>query len=834
MKKHSLCFAFLAFFAIPAFFVSCGGDDPINLESDSTYRSLQQNLVEAIGLCASGDPRCPAIDIPDPGSSSSPGGDPGPGGSSDSNPDPGGSSDSNPGTGGSSSSAVAPGPGILACAIQQSDRDVYVTNSIVPVVTCDGALVGGSGVTFTPPTDITVAGGQITFNNIGVFSLTARADCGGSLKTAGCPDVNVSPLPSNVYNVPEFTCSWNPSSNVIGGDPSTVSVAINSSNPTLEAHCANRKVFYVINPTLNFPDTAYVAIGAVQTSGTLTGIHGETWTWPPSGPVVFRSTITCNDGAKVGTESRNCAAVSLVAPPKATVSGTRTGTFTGEDYSSSSSRYYFIGSTPAFSHNITAITNNTTAKCDNIRLEIKGGTYSATSPDIPLSTASDNVPITGSASSFAPTTVLPNVTANTVLTGRLIATCRGAFDTLVTTTATLVPNPSLSGTCAWDVAGNRTTPAAGATPSGVRLVNGLGRCGYPASGVADFNLPGSAYSYNSVAWPPSPLLEQVYSGVVAKATCGSTTLTSSPACPNLNVTNVVCGVKADGNNTIVSLSTLCPNANSFDDVEWNVRPPSTNNSGARCFYVTNLTGDYGPQVAHRINGTSFVSGNGNDRGNAAAVKIDGGVYIYVSGNYGYMHNTNNATPGISPPFCHDGTHTLYCSIPSTLAASTVYVPGSYISCRSGNAPAGIGFTGTNVPAAWSTSPNSNWTSPSSSIIYSNVTASATCGTSGTLNASCGNISVVAVTNITIPSGSNVTLNSGTLYRVTFSNPNNGVVQCSSNGGAANDTVIGTYDGEELRIGDYNNLWMVNGARVKPNNTTHLVQLNRQLGCQTTW
>lgn len=292
----------------------------------------------------------------------------------------------------------------------------------------------------------------------------------------------------------------------------------------------------------------------------------------------------------------------------------------------------------------------------------------------------------------------------------------------------------------------------------------------------------------------------------ASCSNGTITVASEPTCTAYTA--------ADG---FSGTNKYCPGI-AWSNIQWNVRPQA---GSTGCFYVLDVTGDWGPQAVHRVNGTPFTSGNGTNRSAAANPKVDGGVYIYIDGSYSYMHNASNVIPGNpgNTPFCVDGLHGLSCTgLPADGSAGTA-VAEPNVTCRSGDTPSGLNWTG--APA---------WTNPVQGAY--NVSVSGTCGDSETLSVSCGTLNVAAagsIVAINVGSGS-VKLEANTVYNVTFTGSGS-VVQCTEN--LTNDTVIGTYDGVELKLGDYNRLWMVNGQRVNPSGT-HQVKLNQTLNCGRAW
>jgi hypothetical protein len=675
------------------------------------------------------------------------------------------------------------------------------------------------------------------------------AQVAGNNQPVSCGTITVTPAPTNSYPDFNFACSWTPNS-VLADEPEKIDIAIDNSTPKLETDC-KREVWLPIkpnDPNPDYRDTAYFEVGVnIPTAGTIIGkrkqeqpnnqwLPDTAWPSPLSGSSAFsvKGTLTCKDNDHIArSKTIDCATLTLRAPPEPSASS-GTITFNGV---SSSPNIYFIGDTVKFSHNIANITNNLEARCDTVMTKISGSGVNGVNDSAKHAMSVSQIAIPQLAQSMAASKGFPAVTTDQNVTASVIAICRGKQYPLATATAKVVPNPSLSGSCSWTAPNGsqlngtpvKTTPAIGAIPGGVTLANSYGRCG----SLTDAALPVSAYGGSGVSpWPSTGLglSEKLYDAVATNVTCAPSV--SQRSCPALNVTSIVCDGEAE-------LSTLCPGV-SWENVQWNVRPTAggSNSSPARCYYVQNFTSDQymvktnagsGEITSFRINGTSFS--NQGDIRTAANNKKDGGIYIYVpAGQITYVHNESGMVAGSGQPFCMDGTHILYCNIPSTIAASTSIVPGSYLSCRSGHTPAGISWTG-GAPSAWPANTTGSWTSPATGTTYSNVGVNATCGSSGTLTASCGTITVVAATAINVGSTS-VRLNANTLYRVTFTGSGS-VVQCTEN--LTNDTVIGTYDGAELRLGDYNRLWMVNGARVNPAaGGTHQVMLNQTLNCNRVW
>jgi hypothetical protein len=211
--------------------------------------------------------------------------------------------------------------------------------------------------------------------------------------------------------------------------------------------------------------TAYFPIGVdIATSGPYPRAEGYSpnRNWPAfSDGFVVKGKLTCTgSGCATASGSVACEPLVINPPPKAitvpALVASRSAQFDNPNYISASSRYYYIGSTPKFIHNITAISNNDLAKCDSIRNEIKGAGITETAGYALAIQANEPIPV--AAQSMTATSAFSSVAANTSVTARVIAKCRGNYDTLVTATATVVPNPSFAAECEW-VNKSNTAPA---------------------------------------------------------------------------------------------------------------------------------------------------------------------------------------------------------------------------------------------------------------------------------------------------------------------------------------------------------------------------------------
>jgi hypothetical protein len=284
-----------------------------------------------------------------------------------------------------------------------------------------------------------------------------------------------------------------------------------------------------------------------------------------------------------------------------------------DNHSYAASKYFFYNAKPAFSHNITAISNNSLAKCDSIRNEIKGPNINETA-GYALAFQNDE-PIPVAARSMTATSAFSAVLVKTAVTARVIAKCRGNYDTLAIVTDTVVPNPTLTGNCAWSV--NPATVGESTQPQGISIVNELGRCG------AGVTYSGGPY--------PLTITKEI---IMDPANSNGITVNASANC-----------------GTYGSLSQTCQQALKFsytdigegDNVgnckyEWNwcnnwpleivktdfVRTHTMNNA---CVFVTGISKL--ATATYKINGQSF-SATLNSAVNLSSIeKADGGYYVWV-------------------------------------------------------------------------------------------------------------------------------------------------------------------------------------------------------------
>jgi hypothetical protein len=359
---------------------------------------------------------------------------------------------------------------------------------------------------------------------------------------------------------------------------------------------------------------------------------------------VVNGKITCiGSGCATASGWVACDPLVINAPPKAAtttnpVSSPRKAQFDNNNYTS----YYYIGSTPKFSHNITAISNNQLAKCDSIRNEIKGPNINETAGYALAIQANEPIPV--AAQSMTATSAFSSVAANTSVTARVIAKCRGNYDTLVTATATVVPNPKLSAdVCKWKTStnaygGGNTMLLTDLSSPPELNGNGYGHCAANLMFLKD-NAP---WNGTLPAWQGE---EETVGGIKLCADCSnngsSLGYLCTNSCPNIVTKNPLAMCQYTKN--------LCNNMSVADVIPVTTLGKPNNDADYRgkCYFVTSINDMRASNVS--INGYSITTSNWctsasdctTKINNAGISTIDGGYYVYIANNSG------NSTQGFS-------------------------------------------------------------------------------------------------------------------------------------------------------------------------------------------
>jgi hypothetical protein len=468
--------------------------------------------------------------------------------------------------------------------------------------------------------------------------------------------------------------------------------------------------------------TAYFPVGVdIATSGQYPSTEGNSTlkNWPASSEgFVVNGKLTCT-GSGCATASGWVACDPLVInpPPKAitvpALVASRSAQFEDNDYTSASSRYYYIGSIPKFRHNITAIFNNDLAQCDSIINEIKGAGITETARHSLAIQANEPIPVT--AQSMTASSAFSSVAANTSVTARVIAKCRGNYDTLVTATATVVPNPSFAAECEWV---NKSNTALAGEPLDLNLLknaptltsisNNYGRCtGFVLSvdGISPYgNLPATF---------PTPV-----NNIKLYAQCNAPyglIVSNGAACPVLTTKD---------SKACSSCEMYC-DEETCDALNINGLNSALNPAPKACYHITSASlFNINPNSSIKINGKTY---NGEcyegDKNNCLANNFpeadEGGWYVYLIGG-GYVNINIGSGFNTCPP-------KLKCNMQSPKVTEGSSLKVSDLSCTHGSL-SGTSFT--------SSTPGFNWQNLARGDYY-DITGIGTCGSTA-LQTSCLN------------------------------------------------------------------------------------------------
>jgi len=352
------------------------------------------------------------------------------------------------------------------------------------------------------------------------------------------------------------------------------------------------------------------------------------------------SSSTANSGG--GTSSTGGNSSSSV--PSNVPNATGTVKFDNQDYSSASALYYFIGTVPTISATNIVISNNANAQCTKVKFKITGPSYNKESEEVDVETNGTAIlpTYTGDA--------LPSVTTNTSITAEIIATCQIGSRTLATATATLVPDPSLTGTtCTWNTKNDNFGGGKIAKVASTHTMNAsYGRCDDAPSffvssvkkSLVSAGLLVDSYTSSN----------QTMTGITIGAACSNSSYSITPiSCPNINVKNpaTMCGYSTANVCGDIPITKVKVGK---DFGKWDGNRASEPQS---CTYVLSIAMlrigslESGTDKGLFINGKKTSSSNSSSAGGCATNadgltecatflssvdKIDGGYYVYINSN----------------------------------------------------------------------------------------------------------------------------------------------------------------------------------------------------------
>ena len=443
-----------------------------------------------------------------------------------------------------------------------------------------------------------------------------------------------SSVDANAYSVSSFTCGWNPSP-VRSGKEATVWIE----------RAAADKVDGV-----NCKDSLWLPIKNIQggtvgghelVPGTLILVSWGTEILPNSSPLRpikfpdqptgqsaqysdLQGTVTCSGGGKsAGNRSLTCSALTIEKPPQASITPNLPAFTNAKTYSASS--IFYIGDTPT--HNSPELTNPNAEYaeyCGTIEyIESWGGG--------PLSSSH-----------------VGNITVK--------ARCSLSGQEWTSAEAAVVPDPTISGSCAWDTKNNTFGGGVSArVTTAPTIQNQYGRtCVGPSFFVGGTQKQTVAAGLTVDAWNGNS--SQTMTGITIGATCGGNA-TATISCPAITV--------KDPNAMCEYLSAWCDGITLVNIKTANVTadpPIGQDGNTAKCFFATTIT-SIGNVADATVNGKTI--GNSGKCGNtgwgqptcasalstAGVEATDGGYYIYVPSNNWTgqdLRLTNSYAPNLHP------------------------------------------------------------------------------------------------------------------------------------------------------------------------------------------
>jgi hypothetical protein len=445
------------------------------------------------------------------------------------------------------------------------------------------------------------------------------------------PPASSSSVDPNAYVVHDFTCAWDPST-VVSGKNATVKIALNSLDDVADVECTKKVFLPIKNIAGNrqaeyelVPGNSYlVKFGHVMepASGNRNAVKF------PDEPASLSSAsyseligrVMCSgNGKPQGEKELPCSALTITKPPPA--SANKSVAFTNA-YTYSSSSIFYLNETPQYTTDLVLTQNDAAADCGSIvYTDSWGGSHVSTTGNITVT-----------------------------------AKCEDSGQILSTATASVVPDPSLSGTCVWDTKNNTFGGGVSAKVTTAPTIQNLyGRtCVGPSFFVGGTQKQTVTAGLTVDTWDGNS--SQTMSGITIGATCGSIS-TATISCPNITV--------KDPNAMCEYLTTWCNGITLANIKTANVTsdPPIGQAGGDQCFFATTIT-SIGNAVDATVNGKTI--GSGGKCGNtgwgqptcasalstAGVEATDGGYYIYVpsAGNWTGqdVRLTNSYAPNLHP------------------------------------------------------------------------------------------------------------------------------------------------------------------------------------------
>ncbi|GHV13216.1 hypothetical protein AGMMS49938_07450 [Fibrobacterales bacterium] len=314
---------------------------------------------------------------------------------------------------------------------------------------------------------------------------------------------------ANTYTpAPAITCTWAPET-VLTGDKTTISISTTDANCTVFAGIAYGKLTPAngLTPAIDGRDTVVWLNGdqIIANSSKLVGKNGRGDTTFTISATAGTSTTQnhvkafayCSTGDKSGIFTQACA-LKIQVPPNPAKTGamqwTNTHTSASSTEISSSSGYYYIGEVPAYSKGIT-VTNPDESRCGIVEYDETIATTAAGTNNI-----------------------------------KVIAKCSQSGYKLDSIKASVLANPTLTGTCTWDTKNNTFGGGVSLTAKAPLVIinNSYGRCG-----ATFFSQDGTTPITKVDTWEGGT--GQTMTGVGVYVDCGVAGIVGPQVCPTITV-----------------------------------------------------------------------------------------------------------------------------------------------------------------------------------------------------------------------------------------------------------------------------------------------------------
>ncbi len=508
------------------------------------------------------------------------------------------------------------------------------SNSVEPSSSSDFESSSGSGESSS--------GGEQSSSG-GQSSSTGQSSSGGQSSSAAqsssAGQSSSSSVDPNAYSVSSFTCAWD-KAEIVTGKTGSVNITLNPADDVEGVTCSKEvwlpvltlagaeyeRYVFTFPKLVKFGETIYPA-----PSPSLRAIKFPDEPSGNSASFTVKGRVSCSGGGKpTGTRDQDCTALTISKAPTARVTGTLAFS-NARTVPGVTGNAFFGGDTPEYNQ--------------YLAFEDEDAEYVEYCGEIEYVKSWTGTTVTAGA---AVTNI--TVTAKCSLSGQPVFPAQ-------TAAASVVPNPSLSGSCTWDTKNNTFGGGVSARVTAApTILNPYGRtCIGPYFSVNGDQRENVSAGLTVDAW--NQTTEQTMTGITIGATCAGNAVTPTITCSNITV--------KDPDAMCEYLTSWCDGITLANIKTANVTsdPGIGSDGGSKCFFATTIE-KIGNTSNVTVNGTSI--GNDGKCGNtgwgqptcAAALttaeveSADGGYYVFVpsAGNWTAqdLRLTNSHAPLLHP------------------------------------------------------------------------------------------------------------------------------------------------------------------------------------------